>query len=482
MDTTPQGSATSSTQSPRGFVAVHVGAGHHAAVNKTRYLDACKRACIAGIELLRQSPKPTSTTTGGVSAAEVVECMIRILEDDPVTNAGTGSNLNLDGQVECDASIMDGTSLGFGSVGAVSDFKNPISVAAKILQESDQGPLSLGRIPPIMLVGPGVAQWVDTMVDCTSLPIQSGLERVARQPSTDALTKARERMLGRDIGSGDKVEAREEDRSSIGGSLVTMEALHRYVRFQTMLKKAATTDTTISLPSLATLDNQPETMDIDISRKRSRTETSAESTTGPNSQRRQHVQEEILEMDDEDRLQDTVGAICIDAQGRVAAGVSSGGIAMKFPGRVSEAALFGAGCWAQDATEDVDGFACSLTGAGEQITKTLLARTCMETCLSLDDLSDAANQVLDRFMTNPLLRGFKEKHAGWIGVRVDREALEIGNGGGGGGGARAEMVFAHTTQTMGVGYMSVRDSKPTAIMSKKNPGSSKVISTRMVKL
>ncbi|KAG0265590.1 hypothetical protein BGZ95_003282 [Linnemannia exigua] len=396
---------------------------------------------------------PTTTTAGGVDAAEVVEYMIRILEDDPVTNAGTGSNLNLDGQVECDASIMNGTSLGFGSVGAVSDFKNPISVAAKILQESDQGPLSLGRIPPIMLVGPGVAQWVDTMVDCVALPLHTGLERVVRQPSTDALMKARERLSGRDASSGDKDEA--GGGSSIGGSLVTMEALRRYMRFENMLKKAATANATNPLTSPITLDNQQDTMDNERSRKRSRTEPPAGSTAGSNSKQGQHVQEEeeeTLEMDDEDRLQDTVGAICIDAQGRVAAGVSSGGIAMKFPGRVSEAALFGAGCWAQDATEDVDGFACSLTGAGEQITKTLLARTCMETCLSLDDLLDAATQVLDKFMTSPLLRGFKEKHAGWIGVRVDRESLEggngSGNGGGGGGGARAEMVFAHTTQTM----------------------------------
>jgi len=43
------------------------------------------------------------------------------------------------------------------------DFKNPISVAAKVLQESDQGPLSLGRIPPLLLVGSSITQWVETM-------------------------------------------------------------------------------------------------------------------------------------------------------------------------------------------------------------------------------------------------------------------------------------------------------------------------------
>lgn len=70
------------------------------------------RACLAASTILRQD---SGECIDAVSAA------IQVLEDDPSTNAGRGSNLTEDGHVECDASLMDGDSGMFGGVGAVPD-------------------------------------------------------------------------------------------------------------------------------------------------------------------------------------------------------------------------------------------------------------------------------------------------------------------------------------------------------------------------
>lgn len=55
----------------------------------------------------------------GGSAVDAVELAIMLLEDTEITNAGYGSNLTLDGKVECDATIVDHEGRS-GAAGAVS--------------------------------------------------------------------------------------------------------------------------------------------------------------------------------------------------------------------------------------------------------------------------------------------------------------------------------------------------------------------------
>lgn len=51
----------------------------------------------------------------GATAVDAVEIAIKVLEDKEITNAGFGSNLAMDGTVECDATIVDH----YGRSGAV---------------------------------------------------------------------------------------------------------------------------------------------------------------------------------------------------------------------------------------------------------------------------------------------------------------------------------------------------------------------------
>jgi beta-aspartyl-peptidase (threonine type) len=85
----------------------------------------------------------------GASALDVVEAVVRILEDDPTFNAGTGAHLNREGRVELDASIMEGTKLRAGAVGAVEGIRHPVSVARRVMERSEH----------VLLVGAGARRF-----------------------------------------------------------------------------------------------------------------------------------------------------------------------------------------------------------------------------------------------------------------------------------------------------------------------------------
>lgn len=100
------------------------------------------------------------------------------------------------------------------------------------------------------------------------------------------------------------------------------------------------------------------------------------------------------EADRESLLQDTVGAVAWHPSGGMTAGVSSGGILLKHPGRIGQATIFGAGCWAQHHPEALDGMACSISGTGEQIIRGNLARTIGEAYTPNSDPHEFLQKIL----------------------------------------------------------------------------------------
>jgi beta-aspartyl-peptidase (threonine type) len=106
-------------------ILVHGGAGEVDPARIPAHVAGCRRAADAGAEVLR----------AGGSALDAVQRAVTALEDDPSFNAGTGACLNADGEIELDASIMEGASLRAGAVCALPPFKNPIGIARAVLED-----------------------------------------------------------------------------------------------------------------------------------------------------------------------------------------------------------------------------------------------------------------------------------------------------------------------------------------------------------
>lgn len=72
------------------------------------------------------------------TALETVVYAVSLLEDDPLFNAGTGSQIQSDGKIRMTAAVMDGSSQKLAGVINIEDVKNPIQVAYKLLPFEDR--------------------------------------------------------------------------------------------------------------------------------------------------------------------------------------------------------------------------------------------------------------------------------------------------------------------------------------------------------
>ncbi|XP_077172338.1 threonine aspartase 1 isoform X4 [Paroedura picta] len=319
-----------------------------------------------------------------------------------------GSNLNLLGEIECDASIMDGKSLNFGAVGALSGIKNPVSVANRLLCEGQKGKLSAGRIPPCFLVGEGAFRWA----------VDHGIP--ACPP----------------------------------GVMATRLSLAAFKRNKRKLELA-------------------EKVETDLFQLKKRRQSS--------------------EKENDSGTLDTVGAVVVDQEGNVAAAVSSGGLALKHPGRVGQAALYGCGCWAENTgIQNPYSTAVSTSGCGEHLVRTLLAREC-SCALQNEDAHQALLETMqNKFITSTQFRdvsmyshptpgtGHTSKSSpflanedgvlgGVIVLRSCRCSAEA-NSSQDKQSLLVEFLWSHTTESMCVGYMSAQDGKAKTHISRLPPG------------
>jgi len=136
---------------------VHGGAGEWLNFDETAVQDGVHAAASAGWSVL----------AAGGTALEAVEAATIKLEDHPLFDAGYGSFINQEGEVEMDALLCDGATLTFGSVAAVRRVKNPIILARLVMT----------RTPHHIFAGDGA----DQLAARLGLPIISNIELITEK-------------------------------------------------------------------------------------------------------------------------------------------------------------------------------------------------------------------------------------------------------------------------------------------------------------
>lgn len=124
---------------PRFVIQIHGGAWAIPDALKPPHAAGVKRAYEAALAVLQAGKAPLQAAIAA----------LKVMEDDPTFDAGTGSFLNEDGEVELDAAVMEGAGLKAGAVASVGRFKNPCEIALAVMERTEH----------VLLIGGGAERF-----------------------------------------------------------------------------------------------------------------------------------------------------------------------------------------------------------------------------------------------------------------------------------------------------------------------------------
>lgn len=124
---------------PRFIIQIHGGAWDVPASLKDLHIEGVRAAYDAALAAL----------TAGAPPLQAIIASLKVMEDDPVFDAGKGSSLNEDGEVELDAAVMEGKDLRAGAVAAISRFPHPCEIALAVME----------RTPHVLLIREGAERF-----------------------------------------------------------------------------------------------------------------------------------------------------------------------------------------------------------------------------------------------------------------------------------------------------------------------------------
>lgn len=162
-------------------LVIHGGAGTILKANmspekEAAYTKALAEALQSGYAILKK----------GGSSLDAVEVAVKVLEDNPLFNAGKGAVFTNEGKIELDASIMNGENLAAGAVAGVTTIKNPVTAARAVMEKSQH----------VMMIGKGAENFAEqqglVIVDPAYFYTEErwkGLQKIKKEDSLKAASK-----------------------------------------------------------------------------------------------------------------------------------------------------------------------------------------------------------------------------------------------------------------------------------------------------